>query len=169
MSKNLAIADFAVRREILARLEARTIREGPRERCCWIWNGYTRNGYGSISLENRPVYLHHLSWRLFKGHIPKGKGVLHSCDVRRCWNPAHLFLGTQADNVSDMRAKGRGSDPPTHWGEDHPLVTLTDKEVAEIRERGFINQRATAAEFGVSQSTVWRIAHGVTRRPQCQN
>jgi DNA invertase Pin-like site-specific DNA recombinase len=75
--------------------------------------------------------------------------VLHSCDNRRCVNPAHLFLGTQVDNMRDMAAKGR---TPTK---------LTKEQVLTIREDAR-PQRVVAAEYGITQSTVWRIKHART-------
>ena len=77
---------------------------------CWEWTA-TKNpdGYGLIKLEGRMESAHRLVYRLKNGPIPKGLYVLHRCDVPRCVNPKHLFLGTQADNVRDMFRKGRGN------------------------------------------------------------
>ena len=44
---------------------------------------------------------------MFKGEIPEGLPVMHSCDTPRCCNPDHLSLGTSKDNSDDMVAKGR--------------------------------------------------------------
>lgn len=51
--------------------------------------------------------VHQVAWILTNGPIPPGMGVLHRCDNQPCCNPSHLFIGTQADNVADMVAKGR--------------------------------------------------------------
>lgn len=56
---------------------------------------------------------HRISWLIHRGPIPSGMLVLHSCDVRRCVNPKHLFLGTQLDNLRDMATKGRARSPLT--------------------------------------------------------
>ena len=56
----------------------------------------------------RTVSSHRYAWELWEGPIPNGMNVLHRCDNRRCCNPAHLFLGTQQENMLDMYAKGRG-------------------------------------------------------------
>lgn len=54
------------------------------------------------------TWAHRCAWRLWRGPIPEGKLVLHHCDNPRCINPDHLYLGTDADNVRDREARGRG-------------------------------------------------------------
>lgn len=76
---------------------------------CWLFSGSgTPNGYGRLRDERRGSTLaHRFSWEIHFGPVPEGMNVLHRCDVRRCVRPDHLFLGTQADNMADMVAKGR--------------------------------------------------------------
>ncbi len=92
------------------RLAARSKRVGG----CLIYMGAARNsrsGYGSIRCDQgkgKHVYAHRLAYELTYGPIPRGLFVCHHCDVRRCIEPTHLFLGTHRDNMADMVAKGRG-------------------------------------------------------------
>ena len=132
---------------------------------CWIWKGSTKNGYGQITVNDENRYTHHLAYELFIGPIPEGLQVLHKCDVKRCNNPEHFFPGTQLENIQDMRDKGRGAKPPVHRGLVNSNATLTDEQVAEIRHLRSISvpQREVARRFGCSQSTVWRLAHEITR------
>lgn len=73
---------------------------------CWEWSGGRNpvSGYGQTP-EN--VAAHRVAWEIANGPIPDGQWVLHKCDNRPCCNPDHLMLGTQADNIADMKAKGR--------------------------------------------------------------
>lgn len=77
---------------------------------CWEWRGFIGPlGYGAVNFDGRRWAVHRLFYTWHKGEIPAGLKVLHSCDNRKCCNPAHLSVGTQQDNLEDMRQKGR------HW------------------------------------------------------
>lgn len=133
---------------------------------CWLWKGScAKEGYGQISVHDQPRAAHVVSYEVFIGPVPEGKEVCYTCDNRPCCNPEHFFAGTRADNVSDMWAKGRASKPPRITGERHPLATLSDDQVVELRKlrASGIPQRSVAKQFGVSQSTVWRLEHGISR------
>lgn len=146
----------------LERLRRKTTIEGE----CWIWHGYTKNRYPSLSMRNVDVYAHRVVCDLAHG-LADGEEACHSCDRPACWNPAHLFPGSHADNVADCVAKRRNSPPPHHHGERNPKAWLTDVEVAEIRTEWDSpdrpQQRELAAAYGCSQSTIWRIVHSHVR------
>jgi hypothetical protein len=148
---------------------------------CWEWTGAIAQGYGQIGAGPQGGLLkaHRVSWELHHGSVPSKLRVLHRCDNRRCVNPAHLFLGTQADNVADMDAKGRRRNAPLR-GDAHPArhrsdylargeragaAKLTEAQVIEIRRRAK-DEGATgaklAAEYGVSAWTIYPILRGKT-------
>lgn len=97
------------------------------------------------------------------GWIPPGMFVCHRCDNRHCVNPAHLFLGTHADNMADMTQKGRSS----RGSRNHSAV-LNESVVHEIKERfmGGVggNTRALASQYGVTDHTISEIGRGVLWR-----
>jgi hypothetical protein len=77
---------------------------------CWLWTGAKKQGgYGKIGQGGSAgwVLAHRVAWEVVNGPIPHGMVVCHSCDEPSCVNPAHLWLGTQAQNLADMRAKDR--------------------------------------------------------------
>jgi len=103
-------------------------------------------GYGFVS--KKPEYLaHRLAWHAYRGVIPNCLAVLHRCDNPPCCNPAHLFLGTLADNNADMKAKGR------------QFCKLTPDKARAIR-LDTRSQVVTAKEHGVSQQLVSRVKLG---------
>ena len=117
---------------------------------CWLWTGnINSDGYGRIGVNYKNILAHRFSWGLHFGMIPKGMNVLHECDNPPCVNPAHLFLGTQADNMKDMVAKGRS----------HTAFKLTVYDVREIRRRAATgeNQTDIGTDFGLCQGTVSEI------------
>lgn len=124
---------------------------------CHIWRGYKNNhGYGVVGHEGRDISVHRASWYVNRGLIPDGINVLHECDVRPCFNVAHLFLGTDIDNIADMDAKGRRY---VSRGEEHGMSVLTDAIVREIRSRPHGHGTAVRLgdEFGVSPQTISKI------------
>ena len=95
---------------IRERFWAKVVCGGPSE--CWEWTAtLDGGGYGRIKSGGKLDGAHRVSWELHHGKIPVDRWVLHRCDNRKCVNPAHLFLGTRGDNVSDMVQKGRAKNP----------------------------------------------------------
>lgn len=75
---------------------------------CWEFSGRrNKDGYGTFKYIEASGLAHRASWLIFNGPIPECNYVLHRCDNRCCFNPKHLFLGTQLDNVKDCISKGR--------------------------------------------------------------
>lgn len=78
---------------------------------CWLWRGKLTAGYGSMMVDGKAYRAHRWAYERFVGPIPEGLFACHKCDVRNCVNPDHIFIGTNADNVRDMVAKGRNKLP----------------------------------------------------------
>lgn len=78
---------------------------------CWQWDGSkTTNGYPQMGVWRgrwKSEMAHRLSYMMFKGHIPDGMLVCHSCDNPSCVNPGHLWVGSYSDNIRDAISKGR--------------------------------------------------------------
>lgn len=111
-----------IRRPLAERFEERVDRSGGPD-ACHPWTGTLSGGYGRIGEGGRGcriLYTHRVAWELANGPIPDGLDVLHACDNPPCCNVRHLSLGTHADNMADMAAKGRVRQPGTGpRGEDH--------------------------------------------------
>lgn len=134
------------------------------ERGCWIWIGALASGksdpYGWVTFRGRQMNAHRASWMLHNGEIGD-LHVCHRCDVRRCVNPAHLFLGARSDNMQDMWNKGRHKSPAE--GVVGSLSSkLTVDQARDIYRRAKAGERTSqlAREYGVSDAAVSRIKSG---------
>lgn len=74
---------------------------------CWIWGASLSRGYGLLSSPEIIIRAHRFSYLHFKGPIPEGLHVCHSCDNKWCVNPDHLWIGTKLENEQDKKAKNR--------------------------------------------------------------
>jgi hypothetical protein len=148
---------------------------------CWIWLGYTQNskmGYGYLRFNGKHVLAHRQSYKLFKGEIPSGMNICHTCDNPKCVRPSHLFAGTQSENMKDASIKGRlkasketkekqSQSAFKRWANQdnpHPRQKITAENRAEIcslYESGSITQAKLAEKFGVAQTHISRIVNGI--------
>lgn len=119
---------------------------------CWPWTGARgRRGYGQLKWNGKDARAPRVVYALTFGPIPDGMLVCHTCDNPPCVNPAHLFLGTNADNLADARAKDR-------LGQ-----RLTLQVVAAIRRdhAAGAGVRALGRTYGIHYSTVSRVVRGL--------
>lgn len=133
---------------------------------CWVWTAYCTGGDGGygrirVRIENewKMRGAHRIAWELYIGQIPPRLLVCHHCDNPPCVNPAHLFLGTDADNMADRDRKERRTAPK---GEQNGEAKLSESEALQVLRRKTTGQRLidVAAEFGVSVPQVSRIWRG---------
>lgn len=119
---------------------------------CMKWTGNTAvSGYGFIRSDKRgrPLLAHRVAYEMAKGPIPEGMLIRHTCDTPSCVNPAHLIVGTDADNVRDMVMKDRCN-----------AAKLLVSQVREIRAKHATGQytiKALAKEYPISESAMWRL------------
>lgn len=155
---------------------------------CWLWQLYLhpKTGYGVCKVNQKTYFAHRLAFTLFVGPIPEGLQVNHICDVKRCVNPAHLYAGTQAQNVRDAVERNRWpigdkSGARRHpesmcWSENHAFRTnpnriprgekrgqtkLTTEAVIAIRALAAqgIPQAELARQYLVSVQTINNVVH----------
>jgi len=134
---------------------------------CWPWSACKAGmGYGYFRLNGMSFTGQRVAWTIANGPVPAGLCALHRCDNPSCQNPAHLFLGTRADNLHDMWSKGRGVLLPNIFpelrsrGEQCRTAKLTPEKIRDIRRRyasGGVTQAVLGKQYGVDQADISRI------------
>lgn len=137
---------------------------------CWEWTGCVDgSGYGMTTIDGKHLKAHRAAWTITNGEIPPPHTgpqrmlVCHKCDNRRCCNPAHLFLGTNRDNVDDMMRKGRTARNPGTRNGQSKLNPLKVREIRYMHSTGkdcntiarLFNLDPRTIEFVVTRVT-WR-------------
>lgn len=125
---------------------------------CMEWIGAKSKGYGNFMSNGRVQKAHRVSYRLFYGDFDESLSVCHSCDNPACINPSHLFLGTHAENMRDMREKNRNKYPKT-VGELNGQAKLSIRSIRMIRQ--FLCQGISGIElskaYKISTAQISRI------------
>jgi hypothetical protein len=129
---------------------------------CWQWQGkINESGYGALNIREEgiktDVLVHREIFKIFKGEIPEGMLVCHTCDNPSCCNPEHLWLGTPKDNTQDMLKKNRGRHRLlTSEKRAHAAGKITEDQVREIRElyKNGSSQKELQEKFKLSQSQI---------------
>lgn len=144
---------------LAVRFQRKVDKRAPDE--CWLWIGALRSdGYGAIGADcsDRILAAHRVAYELANGAIPKlgggyhGTVVMHTCDNRKCVNPAHLRASTQTENLRDMDLKSRRVNAQPR-GERQGSHKLTDAAVREIRSSSD-SVAVLATKFGVSEQNI---------------
>lgn len=148
---------------LLSNREIRSSPDGRFQDCWWWTKGCFVRGYGSINYCKRSVYVHRLAAHLWLDFdINSDLKVCHKCDNPKCFNPDHLFIGTQRDNFNDMCNKKRRN---IVFGSNHGNTLLTEENILEIRKlwkEEKLCQRKIAKKFYISQSTTCAIINRKT-------
>ncbi len=128
---------------------------------CWPWTAALNDaGYGAFGVgpgASITRLAHRVAYLLHHGTDPFDRGVCHTCDNPPCCNPAHLFLGTQADNMQDAKRKGRTK----YRGGYNRKLTPEDVRVIRLRSAAGESLVSLAREFGITHCATWKVA---TRR-----
>ena len=127
---------------------------------CWIWTGsFFKDGYGQMKRHGKNLKAHRVFYAEYNGAIPDGLCVLHKCDTPACVNPAHLWAGTDIDNIHDRDTKDRcyKTSVPQLAASINIRKLARDLGVAESGLRGRLKRgwdlsRAMTQPFNISES-----------------
>lgn len=156
-------------REMMGKSLDRHVSKGKPEEC-WEWQGYRNSGgYGILTIHGKTYRAHRVAYEAANGSIPANLMICHSCDNRRCCNPAHLWAGTCADNMRDCKEKGRlvlakyAPGMRRVSGVEHGRSKLTEEQVRfAILEGANISCSELARRFGVDRTAISQMRHRKT-------
>lgn len=155
--------------DLIARLEGHS--------GCWIWpRKKDKNGRGRIWIGGKLTLAHRAVWEHFNDAVPVGKMLCHTCDNPSCVNPRHLYVGTHADNMRDMKERRRyfAAKEPTRFavlaaangrlntwarGAKNPKAKLSTADVQKIRNSKAAT-KVLAARYDVHRTTIQKIRSG---------
>ena len=128
---------------------------------CWNWErGKVKKEYGVIYFQRHQYLVHRISAMIFLGFdIDSSLCVCHSCDNPSCFNPDHLFIGTQQDNLIDAYKKERNAK-----GEKVGTSKLKNEDIFSIRSmfNNGIPQYEIIKKFHMSHCTISNICKNKT-------
>jgi hypothetical protein len=131
---------------------------------CWEWTGLTYKSpknstpYGVLGWCGKTNRSHRVAYELTKGPIPEGMMVLHTCDNTLCCNPEHLYAGTQADNMRDVRERGRRKGIGLGANNGRAKVTQAQAEaIRVVYAAGGVSQQQIGKLYEISQFAVSSI------------
>lgn len=121
---------------------------------CWEWPGAKTYGDFRVKSMKSKMKAHRAMWELWNDkNIPFGMEVMHKCDNPKCFNPAHLSLGTHKQNMEDRKSKGRGG---YLKGASNGRAVLSEAQVIEIRNSPDKNA-SLARKYNVSKVLIGNI------------
>lgn len=132
---------------------------------CWLWTANCNHkGYGQIGLGAKSMRTtHRVVYEHFKGPIPAGKQIMHSCDTPCCCNPDHLSVGTHQDNIDDKMRKRRHKAGRHNRarGSANGNSRLSYEQARDVKF-GRDSYSVAASKHSVSKSTVYAIRKGLS-------
>lgn len=135
----------------------------PHRSGCILFRGNIgTGGYGRLTVDGFQHKAHRVAWETANGRpVPDGLHVCHRCDTPPCVNPDHLFIGTDADNIADMIAKGRDYRGTPAKGSEHARAIITEETAVAIYH-AMGSATAISRKFGVARAVV----RGIKKRTQ---
>lgn len=125
--------------------------------CCWLWQGgLDKHGYGKVIYNGKTISPHRIIFQAVKNVVlSRNQLVLHTCDIKRCCNWNHLYIGNKSQNALDSYERGQ-----LQKGERSKVAKLNLKQVQEMRltySSHLMNQTELSIKYGISKSQVQRI------------